>query len=90
MKRIAAIGLVLAAGLGLSACGSHPITQSYIDGWDAKAQANAGDATGVAVYPDSSCSDVFDGLSNGSDIRSDFEAGCQDAGSTTQDYNSSH
>jgi len=80
MKRIVIVGLVLAAGLGLSACGSHPATQSYIDGWDSKAQFNT-------YGTSANCEDIYLGSS---DIHSEFIAGCEDAGDSRQTYAQSH
>jgi len=87
MKRLAAIGLVLAAGLGLSACGSHPATKSYIDGWNAQVLIN----TEQTIW--TTCNEAYkaDDLPYGNDLWSDFKAGCDAAGVlATQTYQATH
>ena len=93
MKRIAAIGLVLTAGLGLSACGSSSSpTASYLDGWNETAALNGHPygwyLDGTAIFPGLSCNAIYDYLANGYDLRSEFISGCEAAGKTTQSYGS--
>jgi len=83
VKRLAAIGLVLAAGLGLSACGSHPATKSYIDGWNAQVDINTRNIPWT-------CSVEYESYYS-NDFWSDFKAGCDAAGfDATQTYQATH
>lgn len=94
MKRLVTSGLVLAAGLGFSACGSSshtttdttPHTQSYKDGWNMAVLTNHGDMR----YYVGHCNHIYDLDSLPSDLRSEFIAGCKDAGKTLKTYNSTH
>jgi hypothetical protein len=86
MRRLTAVFIVLVSGFGLSACGSTTHTQSYKDGWNMRAFTN----TVQLLYVLNDCSKIYEYYAYARDLRSDFIAGCQDAGKTNDTYNERH